>query len=128
MWHHDSDEPIDWEETIEKVATKISQLGLEAPAILMLEAHKPLAFFANQGLVFLTPILYPFFGGKTERAAKFFEERKNIEALIKRVEKKADDRAQQERSVRQLRRAARREMRHARRERKQSQDGTGRKL
>lgn len=128
MWYHYSDEPIDWEETIEKVATKISQLGLEAPSVLMLEAHKPLSFFANQGLVFLTPILYPFFGGKIERAAKFFEERKNIEALIKRIEQKADERAQQERSMRQLRRAARREMRRARRERKRSRGGTGRTL
>jgi hypothetical protein len=128
MWFHETDEPIDWEETIEKVATKISRLGLEVPAILMLEAHKPLTFFANQGLIFLSPILYPLFGGKTERAAKFFEERKNVEALITRIEQKADDRAQQERAVRQLRRAARREMRQARLERKQRQDGTWRKL
>jgi hypothetical protein len=128
VWYHETDEPIDWEETIEKVATKISQLGLEVPAIMMLEAHKPLTFFANQGLIFLSPILYPLFGGKTERAARFFEKRGNVEALIKRVEQKADERAEQERAVRQLRRAARRETRRARRERKGPQDGTWRKL
>ena len=119
---YDDIEPIDWEETIEKVATKISQLGLEAPAILMLEAHKPLTLLAGpvyphqglQGLIFLAPILYPFFGGKTERAAKFFEERENVEKLIKRVEQKADERAQNERAARAMRRA----MRKARRERK----------
>ena len=104
---YDDIEPIDWEETIEKVANKISQLGLEIPAILMLEAHKPLTFFANQGLIFLSPILYPLFGGKTERAAKFFEERENVEKLIKRVEKKADERSQTERAARVMRRAAR---------------------
>ena len=104
---YDDIEPIDWEETIEKVANKISQLGLEVPAILMLEAHKPLTFFANQGLIFLSPILYPLFGGKTERAAKFFEERENVEKLIKRVEKKADERSQAERTARAMRRAAR---------------------
>jgi hypothetical protein len=107
-------EPIDWEETIEKVATKISQLGLELPAILMLEAHKPLTFFANQGLIFLSPILYPLFGGKTERAAKFFEERNNVERLIKRLEQKADERNQAERAARAMRRAER----QARRDRK----------
>jgi len=120
MWYKDLDEPIDWEETIEKVAAKVSQLGLEMPAILMLEAHKPLTFFANQGLIFLTPILYPLFGGRTQRAARFFEDRKNVEKLIQRIEQKAADREQSERAARAMRRGMRRSVREARRERRKS--------
>ena len=105
---YDDSETIDWTETIEKVATKVSTMGLELPAILMLEAHKPLTFFANQGLIFLSPILYPLFGGKTERAAKFFEKRDNVEKLIKRIEEKAEERNQQERAVRAMRRETKR--------------------
>jgi hypothetical protein len=105
---YDDSETIDWTETIEKVATKVSTMGLELPAILMLEAHKPLTFFANQGLIFLSPILYPLFGGKTERAAKFFEKRDNVEKLIKRIEEKAEERNQQERAVRAMRRELKR--------------------
>lgn len=105
---YDDSETMDWTETIEKVATKVSTMGLELPAILMLEAHKPLTFFANQGLIFLSPILYPLFGGKTERAAKFFEKRDNVEKLIKRIEEKAEERNQQERAVRAMRRELKR--------------------
>ncbi len=107
-------DPIDWDETIDKVATRISNLGLEVPAILMLEAHRPLTFFANQGLIFLTPILYPLLGNRTEQAAAFFEERENVEKLIKRLDEKAGEREQNERAARAMRRA----MRKARRTRK----------
>jgi len=74
---------IDWTEKIDKVATRISNMGLETPAIIFLEAHRPLTFFANQGLIFLAPILYPLFGGKTEEAAKFFERGQRAEAAGK---------------------------------------------
>ena len=118
MWYHELDKPVDWEETIEKVATKISQLGMETPAVLMLEAHKPLTFFVNQGLIFLSPILFPFFGSHTTRAAKFFEDRQNVEKLIQRIEQKATDRERDERAARAMRRAMRRAAREARRERR----------
>jgi hypothetical protein len=125
---YDDLEEIDWTETIEKVATKISNLGLETPAILMLEAHKPLTFFANQGLIFLAPILYPLFGGKTERAAKFFEERDNVEKLIVRLEEKANERNQQERAERAMRRELRRAHKAQRKTRQRKTDTTWKKL
>lgn len=114
---------IDWTEKIDKVATRISNMGLETPAIIFLEAHRPLTFFANQGLIFLAPILYPLFGGKTEEAAKFFEERNNVEKLIKRIEDKASEREQTERAARSMRRGekqAHRAMRKAQREARRS--------
>lgn len=42
---------------IEKVAAKITGLGLTAPAILLLETHKPLAFIGSQLLLVAQPTL-----------------------------------------------------------------------
>ena len=42
---------------INQVADKISQLGLTTPAILLLEAHKPLAFLGSQFLLVVQPTL-----------------------------------------------------------------------
>lgn len=44
---------------INQVADKISQLGLTTPAILLLEAHKPLAFIGSQFLLVVQPALGP---------------------------------------------------------------------
>ena len=81
----------DWSEAIDKVAKKIVDLGMEMPAVLFLEAHKPVTFFVNQFFIFLAPIVAPLFGGRTEEIAKFFEDRDNIEKLIRRIEDKSEE-------------------------------------
>ncbi|MFN8454520.1 MAG: hypothetical protein U0401_07570 [Anaerolineae bacterium] len=42
---------------IEKFVAKLTQLGLAAPALLLLEAHKPLAFIGSQLLLIAQPSL-----------------------------------------------------------------------
>src|SRR5574342_255560 len=42
---------------VEKVARKIAQLGLAMPAMLLLEAHKPVAFIGGQFLLVAQPTL-----------------------------------------------------------------------
>ncbi len=81
----------DWTEAIDKAATKIVDIGMEMPVILFLEAHRPVTFFVNQLLIFLTPILAPLFGGGIEELAKFFEDNDNIERLIQRIEEKTEE-------------------------------------
>jgi hypothetical protein len=81
----------DWTEAINKVAKKIVDLGMEMPAVLFLEAHKPVTFFVNQFFIFLSPIVAPLFGGKTEEVAKFFEDRDNVEKLIRCIEEKSEE-------------------------------------
>ncbi len=44
-------------EFVEKIAAKISQLGLTGPAVVLLEAHKPLAFIGSQFLLVAQPTL-----------------------------------------------------------------------
>ena len=85
------DEKKDWNETIEKVAKKIVDIGMEMPAVLFLEAHKPVTFFVSQFFIFIAPIVAPLFGGRTEEVAKFFEDRDNVEKLIRRIEEKAEE-------------------------------------
>jgi len=85
------EEKRDWTEAIEKVAKKIVEIGMEMPAVLFLEAHKPVTFFVSQFFIFLAPIVAPIFGGRTEEVAKFFEERDNVEKLIRRIEEKSEE-------------------------------------
>lgn len=42
---------------IEKFTTKLTQLGLTGPILLLLEAHKPLAFLGSQLLLVAQPSL-----------------------------------------------------------------------
>ncbi len=42
---------------IEQVTQRISELGLTTPAILLLEAHKPLAFLGSQLLFIAQPAM-----------------------------------------------------------------------
>jgi hypothetical protein len=43
-----------------KIAQKLAKLGLAAPAVLLLEAHKPLAFISSQCLLVAQPTLNLF--------------------------------------------------------------------
>ena len=72
---------------IEKLAQKVAQRGLQTPAILFLEMHKPLSFLAGQSLLLGSGFLAPIFGPQNvQQIAKLVESRDNIERLIQRIE------------------------------------------
>lgn len=74
-------------EVLQKVADKLLERRLEAPAILLLESVKPLSFIASQGLVFLGPLLQPLLSVKDyDLFAEAVERRENVEWLIRRLE------------------------------------------
>jgi hypothetical protein len=50
------------EELLKRIADRIKRMGLQVPAILFLEAHKPLAFIGGQALFFSAPFLGLLFG------------------------------------------------------------------
>ena len=82
---------------IEKWAQKVVGRGLEMPAVLFLEMHKPLSFIASQGLIVTMPFLGAFVGPeKVAKYSKLLEDRQNIERLVQRIEElsaeKAEDR------------------------------------
>jgi len=83
-----SDEERD--EVIEKVAKTVVKRGMETPAILFLEMHKPVSFFASQSLVVVSPFAGPFIGmDNVQVASKLMEKRENVERLIQRIEELA---------------------------------------
>jgi hypothetical protein len=84
------DEPLTDEkkaEIVETIAGQVMKRGLSVPAILFLEMHKPLARVAANASIVFSPFIIPFTGfGPFDRYSQFFEERTNVEAVIRRIE------------------------------------------
>jgi len=78
---------------IDKIAKRIVDAGMEAPAILTLETYKPLNWISSQmGRVMIAP----WFGvlgwdamHKADAYMAIFEDRENVEKLIRRIEELA---------------------------------------
>lgn len=89
----DFGEPLSEQERndlIEQIAQQIHRRGLETPAILLLEMHKPLSFFASQTLIVTSPLIAPIVGfGRVSAASRLLESRDNVELLIQRLEQLA---------------------------------------
>ena len=72
---------------IERLAQKISSCGLTAPAILFLEANKPLSFISSQALLFFQPLLGFLLGDEVIGGyAQLFEDQANVERLLHLLE------------------------------------------
>jgi hypothetical protein len=73
---------------IERLAQKITSCGLTAPAILFLEANKPLGFIGSQALLFFQPLLGFLLGDEVIGGyAQLFEDQANIERLLYLLER-----------------------------------------
>lgn len=72
---------------IEKIANRISDLGLTTPAILLLEAHKPVAFVGSQLLLIAQPTLDLFLPPNfTQNTIELLADPEQLEQLICRLE------------------------------------------
>ena len=77
---------------IDELARKIVSRGLETPAILFLEMHKPVSFLASQSLLVASPFLAPIFGIEgVEKYSRLFGSQENVELLIRRIENLAEE-------------------------------------
>lgn len=74
------------EELIAGLVRRVNQWGMVAPAILFLEAHKPLSFLASQFLLLSQPTLEPFLGGVVSEYALLLEDRENLETILSHLE------------------------------------------
>ncbi len=75
------------EALIERAARSIARYGLQAPAVLFLEMHRPLAGIASQATSFFAPLLVPFLGmEQVEDMALLLSKGEYVDALIGRVE------------------------------------------
>jgi len=74
-------------ELISAIAERIVARGLEAPAVLFLELHKPLAFILGQAAIVAAPLWGLFLSPEEiESACRLLGSRQSVEALIERVE------------------------------------------
>lgn len=75
-----------------KMTEQIKKRGLEVPAVMFLEMHKPLANVFGQASIALTPFLAPMLGmANVHDYGRFFMQRDNFEQLIQSLESKDDD-------------------------------------
>lgn len=75
---------------IDKIATKIADLGLIAPAIFLLEANKPLAFIGSQLLLVAEPTVDIFWPDSvTRNMADLLADPDQLDRLITSLEGKA---------------------------------------
>ena len=73
---------------LEKIAKKIHQHGMITPAVFFLEMTKPLALLGSHFLVFFGPIINSLIQSENYyRSVQVFEEPKNVEILLKLIER-----------------------------------------
>lgn len=79
--------PEDRDKMIDELAEKIVDRGMETPAIMFLEMHKPVSFLASQTMLVASPFLAPVFGFEgMQRYSALFSTLDNVELLIQRIE------------------------------------------
>ena len=109
--------PEEEAEYIRKTAEKIHQFGMETPAILILESSKPLVWVGGElGRFFVSPfipVISEDWGVKSEKFLRIFEQRSNVEKLLKTLEEfaKEDERRKEEEKI--AKRAAENEIKAA---------------
>jgi hypothetical protein len=75
------------DQLIEDLAHRLDSWRLTGPAIALLEAHKPLGFFASQTLLAFEPLLTMLLGDvAVEDYAALLEDRNGLERMISRLE------------------------------------------
>lgn len=77
-----------WEhECLCKLAHKVVERGLTAPAILMLESARPLNYLGAHAILFFKPIISLVFApGLCERVAALLQKRRALGALIETIQ------------------------------------------
>ena len=72
---------------VDKLARKVVEWQMTAPAIIFLESVKPLNFIGSQTMVFFEPIVQSVFAFKDyETIRTALEKRETIEILLQRIE------------------------------------------
>jgi len=100
----------DRDKIIDKIAQWIMKAGMATPAILFLEAHKPLNRVAAN-VMHLTSPVFGVLAPLWDHYGVLLQDQENLEILISRLEEMEKERADQERALRAERRRRARERR-----------------
>jgi hypothetical protein len=77
---------------IDDLARRIVRWGLETPAIMFLEMHKPVAFLASQCFLMVTPLVIPLLGRwEFQKYSALLGSPEAVELLIQRIESLAEE-------------------------------------
>ena len=97
---------------LEAVAKRVVDMGMATPAVFFLESTKPLSYIGSQVLVFLEPFVKTLLNlASYNRLVAMMEDRRNIEALMVRIEDLDEAAREAENKRKQEERAARRSAR-----------------
>lgn len=108
------------DELVERWAHRLVSRGLAAPAVFLLEAHKPLAGLSAHALVAFRPLLSPLVPLDVGELAAFIRDVDNVERLLCRIEELEQQRTSREATRRRRAAEARRRLRRMRRRHRQS--------
>lgn len=89
----------DMEQLIETLAERLAGWGVTAPALAFLEINKPLSFVFSQLILFCQPLLDVFVAREQSAVwGALLADRRQIDALIARLEKASCDQSPSSRS------------------------------
>jgi hypothetical protein len=89
MW--EEPEPEKQEEIIKKIAEIIYKYDMDLGAIFLLEAVKPFASVGSQLVRFMVAPFIPFVGEKSIPYLATFENKENVEKLIRLIEEHSEE-------------------------------------
>jgi len=90
FWKSDLTEE-ETEQLLDKAAHEIRKRHMQAPAILMLESHRPLCNVGGHAAVVFAPFIVPFLGfDMVNNYSRLLRKQENVERLIRRLEVPAD--------------------------------------
>ncbi|MEP6469325.1 MAG: hypothetical protein ABJC24_06095 [Chloroflexota bacterium] len=78
------------EERSEALAIELRRRGLDTPALLLLEAHRPLRPLLANLAVFLSPLARPLLGRSVDRIQAALDDDDGYDRLIGQLEKEVD--------------------------------------
>jgi acyl-CoA reductase-like NAD-dependent aldehyde dehydrogenase len=87
LWN-DELTPEQEEELLEKAASAVEKRKMVAPAIMVLEMHKPLAYVGAHAAVAFAPFIVPFLGyDAVNDYSRLLKKPGNVERLIRKLER-----------------------------------------
>jgi hypothetical protein len=75
----------------EPIAAELERRGLAAPALLLLEAHRPLRPLLSLGATFVLPVARPVLGLAATRAARTLDDERAYDRLLRRLRRGSRD-------------------------------------
>jgi len=103
LWEDPSDEKE--EKIIKRTAETIYKYDMDLVAILFLESMKPLASVGGQLARYMVAPFVPFIGDKSIPYLATFQNKENVERLIKELEEKGRQEEEEKKRLKQARKA-----------------------